>query len=77
MKLEFNFNWMWVLHKVRLAFLVGVFYVLYTYTQPVFAFMWALYFLLNDLSEIVSDMEEAKEDRVNALKSMSHKRKGF
>lgn len=77
MKLELNFNWTWMLHKVRILFLVAVFYVLFTYALPVYAIMWALYFLFNDLSEIVEDVEKMEEERVNAWKNISHKRKDF
>jgi hypothetical protein len=77
MKLELNFNWTWILHKVRLAFLVGVFYAIYTYVHPVFALMWGMYFILNDLQEIVHDVEEMKEERSQAWKNISTKRKDF
>jgi hypothetical protein len=77
MKFELNFNWVWVLHKARLVFLVGIFYVFYTYLAPVWAFMWALYFILNDLSEIINDIENIKEERAKQWKNILPQRKAF
>ncbi|MGV7000333.1 hypothetical protein ACWA2C_16730 [Priestia megaterium] len=72
-----NLDWPWILRKVRLVFLVAVFGVLYKYLDPMWAFIWIFYFALNDMMEIVTDIEEMKEERANAWKSISHKRKGF
>lgn len=80
MKFSINIGLPWMLQKIRLVFLVGIFYVIYTYSQPVYAFMWALYFILNDLSEVISDIDllkEEKEDQSQMLRSMLTKRKGF
>lgn len=77
MKFEMKFDLAWILRKVRIAFLVGVFYVFYEYQAPVLAFMWISYFILNDLTDIETTQEQDKEERVNAWKSISHKRKGF
>lgn len=77
MKFELNFNLTWILHKVRLVFLVAVFWALYTYVGEVWSFMWAIYFVLNDLNEIVTDVEAMKENRINAWKGLSHKRQDF
>lgn len=77
MKFEFNLNWTWILQKVRLFFLLGVFYVLYVYTQPVFAFMWGMYFILNDLLETVTELENLKEEQRSLWKSILNKQRGF
>jgi hypothetical protein len=77
MSFKIDFNWASILRKVRIAFLLGVFYCLYKYINPVFGFMWMAYFLLNDLTDIESAQEESKEERVNAWKSISMKRKDF
>lgn len=77
MKFEMKLDLAWILHKVRIAFLVGVFYAFYELTAPIFAFMWISYFILNDLSDIEVAQELDKEERVNAWKSISTKRKGF
>lgn len=77
MKFELNFNLSWMLQKVRLLFLVAVFWALYTYLGNVWAFMWGLYFILNDLSEVIDDLESMKTERSNAWKGLSHKRKDF
>lgn len=77
MKFEFNFDWVWVLNKVRILFLVAVFCLLYIYVDAVWAFAWVIYFILNDLVEIVVDIQKMKEDRMNLWKSVSTKREGF
>ena len=77
MKFEIKLDWTWVLHKIRLVFLVGVFYALYTYVAPIWGFVWILYFILNDLMEIVTDIETMKEERQELWRNISHKRKGF
>gem|GEM_PF-3720943 len=77
MKFEINIGWSWVLHKVRLAFLVGIFYILYVYVAPVWAFMWIAYFILNDLWEIVLDLETLREEKTQIWKNISHRRKDF
>jgi hypothetical protein len=77
MKFEIKLDWAWILRKVRIAFLVAVFWALYTYVAAVFAFMWLAYFILNDLTDIEVTIEEDREERHNAWKSISTKRKGF
>lgn len=77
MKFEMKLDLAWILRKVRLAFLVGVFYAFYEFLAPIFAFMWISYFILNDLSDIEVAQEQDKEERVNAWKNISTKRKGF
>lgn len=76
MKLEMNLEW--ALKKLRLIFLIVIFYVLYVYVQPVFAFLWICYFILNDLSEAIDELESMKEHRRQTWDSLKpSRRKGF
>lgn len=77
MTLKVKMDWIWFFHKLRLAFLVGMFYVFYEYAAPVFAFMWIAYFILNDLNDIETTQSQEKEERHHAWKSTLSKRKGF
>jgi hypothetical protein len=84
MNLELKFDWQWILQKVRIVFLLAVFWGVYHYMTPFLAFVWLGYFLMNDLSDIESSLSELtarqeleKEERLQTWKSMSTKRKDF
>lgn len=77
MKLEFNVSWFNVLRKLRVIFLLGVFYGLYAYIEPTWAFLWILWFIMNDISDIEVDVTEIKEKGDRAWKNISTQRKGF
>lgn len=77
MKFEIKLDWAWILRKVRIVFLVGVFWALYTYVGAVWGFMWLAYFILNDLNDIEVTIDEDKEERHRAWKNISTRRKGF
>lgn len=78
--MKFELNWAWALTKLRLIFLVAAFISLYHYISPIIGFAWLAYFILNDLSEIINDLEKSKEEQdehMRTLRSLSTKRKGF
>ncbi len=77
MKLELNFNWSWLLHKIRILFILGAFWTVYTYLGEVWGFMLIGYIVLNDLIEIILDIEKIKEEKEMAWKGLISKRKGF
>lgn len=77
MNFEIKLDWAWILRKVRIAFLLAVFWAMYTYVGHVWAFIWIAYFILNDLTDIETTQEQEKEERANAWKSISTKRRGF
>lgn len=75
MKITLNVDW--ILHKVRIIFLLTVFWAIYTYVGEVWSFIWIGYFILNDLMEIVVEMEKSNENRAKAWEGITTKRKGF
>lgn len=75
MKITLNVDW--ILHKVRIIFLLAVFWALYTYVGHIWSFIWLGYFILNDLMEIVVELEKDKENRAKAWEGITTKRKGF
>jgi hypothetical protein len=80
MRFNIEIDWALVLRKVRIFFLLGVFYALYTYVAPVWAFMWIAYFILNDISDMESDLDDLntrQEERDKEWKNILPKRKGF
>ncbi|MCU5224103.1 hypothetical protein COM24_07615 [Bacillus toyonensis] len=77
MKIQLQINWFAVLHKIRILMLVGIFYALYHYTSPVFAFMFAFYFIYSDLTDIESYISETNERGDASWKNTWHKRKPF
>ncbi len=77
MKLELNLNWSWLLHKIRILFILLGFWALYTYIGEIWGFLFLGYFILNDLLEIVLDIEKMKEEKEKAWKGLVSKRKGF
>lgn len=77
MKFQINISWFAVLHKLRILFLIGIFYALYHYTAPVFAFMFAFYFIYSDLTDIESYISEMNEKGAGTWKNTWSKRKPF
>lgn len=77
MKMEFKFDWIWVLKKLRVVFFTAAFCALYHWGDPVIAFGFIVYIVLNDIQDIESTLYEVKEERSQAWKSISPKRKGF
>lgn len=64
MKIELTFEWF--LNKLRVLFLIAVFYVLWTYAGQVWAFMWLGYFILNDLADTEQEIADltTKMDKI-------------
>lgn len=76
-----NIDMMWIMNKVRILFIIGVFYALCYYLNPVFGAVWVIYFLLNDLNEILAEAEKIQEtmdmERADKWKNTLPKRKPF
>lgn len=64
MKIELTFEWF--LNKLRVIFLIAVFYLLWRYAGQVWAFMWLGYFILNDLADTEQEIADltAKMDKI-------------
>lgn len=75
--MKFEINILSLLHKLRILFFLGVFYAIYTYVAPVFAFMVILYFLWGDISDIETDVEEQKKRGEQMWRNISVRRKDF
>jgi hypothetical protein len=52
----------YLLNRIRIIFILALFYVLYEYTKPVYSFLFIFYMILSDLSDIESDASKLKED---------------
>jgi len=76
-----NIDMMWIMNKIRILFILAVFYLLCEYTLPVFGAAWVLYFLLNDINEIIAEVEKVQEtmemERADKWKNTLPKRKQF
>ena len=75
--MKISIDWNVILRKLRIIFLIGVFYAIYTYAAPVWAFMWLAWFILNDLSDIEIDVAEIKEGEERWSHIFSQKRSNF
>jgi hypothetical protein len=68
------------LRKLRIVFLLVAFYLIYTRIGEVWGFIWALYFIYNDLSDVevdIGDMKTKQEERNKNFSEMMPKRKNF
>lgn len=80
MKFNIEIDWALVLRKVRIIFLLGVFFALYTYLAPIWAFIWIAYFILSDIADIetdIGDIKEKQEQRDKTLRDVLPKRSKF
>lgn len=77
MKIEFKLNWIWVLRKLRIVFFTAIFCSLYYWCGPIAAFSFIAYIVLNDIQDIEATLYEIKEERSQAWKSISPKRRDF
>lgn len=81
MRFNIEIDWALVLKKIRIFFLLGIFFLLYDYFDvPVWAFIWIFYFFLSDVADMESDIDTIKvqqEQREKDLKNLMPKRKNF
>lgn len=57
--------------------MIAAFYLFYELTRPVFAYMWGLYCILNDLWDIYSGVVEIQEEKQRLWTNILKQRKDF
>lgn len=76
--MKINLDLLWLMQKIRILFILALFYVLYQYVDPVWAFILVFWFILNDLSDIELDVDEIKESKRQIKNELFQlKRKSF
>ncbi|KAF2421745.1 hypothetical protein [Bacillus subtilis] len=77
MKLEFKLDWIWILRKLRVVFFTAIFCSLYYWYGPIMAFGFIVYIVLTDIQDIETTLYEIKEEKSQAWKNISPKRRDF
>lgn len=76
--MKINLDLLWLMQKIRILFILALFYVLYQYVDPVWAFILVFWFILSDLSDIELDVDEIKESKRQIKNELFQlKRKSF
>jgi hypothetical protein len=66
----------YVTYRIRIALLLGIYYLFHRYVNDTAAFMVLFWFIMGDISDIEAELNEMKEGRAE-WKNFLTQRKGF